>query len=277
MKNIFNYICFAFFTIGFLTGCEKDETKAEFLGGTAPVLTSSTDEVDMNFANENNIGLSLHWTNPDYNFNSGRSSQSVTYIVEIDTAGANFKTPTRKQLSLTGDLGVNILVKELNDYLLNQMQLTPNTTYNLEIRVVASLDSKYSVLTSNVVSLIARPYSIPPKVSPPATGDLWMLGDATFAGWNNPIAAPYDNSQKFTKVSETVYEIVTEMPGAGGYKLIQENGVWATQYHMLAGGTWEGGDFEMKDAEPQFPGPPTPGTYKITIDFQRGKFSAVKQ
>lgn len=46
---------------------------------------------------------------------------------------------------------------------------------------------------------------------------------------------------------------------------------------MLAGGTWEGGDFEKKDSDPQFPGPPTSGTYKITVDFQRGKFIVVKQ
>jgi len=59
--------------------------------------------------------------------------------------------------------------------------------------------------------------------------------------------------------------------------LIQTQGVWGTQYHMLAGGTWEGGDFEQKDSDPQFPGPPSPGTYKITVDFQRGKFTAVKQ
>ncbi len=66
------------------------------------------------------------------------------------------------------------------------------------------------------------------------------------------------------------------MPGGGAYKLIQEQGVWGTQYHMLLGGTWEGGDFEKKDADPGFPGPPSAGTYKITVDFQRGKFKVVK-
>ena len=62
VKNIFNLICLALFTMGFLSSCEKDEVKAEFLGGTAPVLTSSTDAIDMSFANADNIGIKLDWT-----------------------------------------------------------------------------------------------------------------------------------------------------------------------------------------------------------------------
>jgi hypothetical protein len=46
---------------------------------------------------------------------------------------------------------------------------------------------------------------------------------------------------------------------------------------MLNGGTWEGGSLEKKDADPAFPGAPTAGTYKITVNFQTGTFSVVKQ
>ena len=66
-----------------------------------------------------------------------------------------------------------------------------------------------------------------------------MVGDAAPSGWSNPLPAPYDVNQAFTKVSETVYELVVTLPGNGGYKLIQEQGVWGSQYHMLAGGTWK--------------------------------------
>jgi hypothetical protein len=67
------------------------------------------------------------------------------------------------------------------------------------------------------------------------------------------------------------------MKGGGAYKMIQEQGNWGTQYHMLNGGTWEGGSLEKKDADPAFPGAPTAGTYKITVNFQTGTFSVVKQ
>lgn len=276
MKKLIQLICGALLVTTFFASCEKDEIRSEFLGGTAPVLTASTEQVDMSFENADKVGVVFNWTNPDYSFNTGPSSHDVTYLLEFDLAGANFTTPNRKQLSLDGDLSQTILVSEMNDYLLNQMELVPGTAYDLEVRVVASIDNRFSVLSSNVLPLKATPYSIPPKVPPPFTNELWMVGDASPNGWDNPLKAEYVETQKFTKVSETVYELTIDLPGGGGYKLIQENGVWATQYHMLAGGTWEGGDFEMRDSDPQFPGPPAAGTYKITIDFQRGKFTAVK-
>jgi hypothetical protein len=37
------------------------------------------------------------------------------------------------------------------------------------------------------------------------------------------------------------------------------------------------GNFRMADAEPGFIGPPTPGKYKMTVDFQIGKFTVVPQ
>jgi hypothetical protein len=45
----------------------------------------------------------------------------------------------------------------------------------------------------------------------------------------------------------------------------------------MTSGTWDGGDFEKKNSDPQFPGAPSAGTYKITVDFQLGKYKVVKQ
>lgn len=120
------------------------------------------------------------------------------------------------------------------------------------------------------------PYAIPPKVAPPTNGTLWITGDAAPSGWSNPLEAPHNQNQKFTQVSPTLYELTLSMPGGGNYKLIQIQGDWGSQYHMLAGGTWESGDFEKKDADPGFPGPPVAGNYKISVDFQRGKYTVTK-
>ena len=65
--------------------------------------------------------------------------------------------------------------------------------------------------------------------------------------------------------------------GGGNYKLIQEQGNWDTQYHMLTGGTWNSGDFEKKNSDPGFPGPPSAGTYKITVNFKTGKYTVEKK
>ena len=109
----------------------------------------------------------------------------------------------------------------------------------------------------------------------PAQGNLWVVGDAFLSGWNNPLPAPFVTTQKFTKVTDTQYELVVALK-SGAYKLIQENGVWGTQYHMVEG-TAAGGTFEKKDADPAFPGPGTAGNYKIVVDFQTGKFTVTKQ
>ena len=150
----------------------------------------------------------------------------------------------------------------------------------MEFRVTSYLTPlKEPKLVSNVITIKATPYSdaLPPKVPVPTDGTLWLTGTASTSGYANPLPSPYDVSQQFTKVSETLYELSSvALKGGGKYKLIQTPGVWGSQYHALDGGTWESGDFEKKDAEPGFPGPPAAGNYKISIDFQKGKYNVVK-
>ncbi|MCC7379289.1 MAG: hypothetical protein IT255_08010 [Chitinophagaceae bacterium] len=61
----------------------------------------------------------------------------------------------------------------------------------------------------------------------------------------------------------------------GGYKLIQEQGVWSSQYHALDGTAKLFGDFEKKDSDPQFPSPGA-GNYKIEVNFQTGTYTLTK-
>lgn len=260
-----------------LFSCTKKENKIFFEGGTAPVLSASkTGTVALSFANKDKEAIKLSWTNPDYKFTTGTSSQTVSYQIEIDTTGANFTNPGKKVLSVGSVMSLSLSQNELNDYLLNQLQLAVGIPHNIELRVKSSLINGTVPLYSNVLKFTTIPYAIPPKVEPPANGTLWITGDAAPSGWSNPLGTPYDVGQKFTKISNTLYELTLSMPGGGGYKLIQQQGDWNSQYHMLAGGTWEGGDFEKQNSDPAFPGPPTAGKYKITVDFQRGKFIVIK-
>ncbi len=275
MKLISRLLFFSILLLGI--GCEKDEHKIYLEGGTAPVLTASTNTVRLEAGEETNTALVLTWTNPNYHFTTGLSSQDVTYTLEMDTLGANFSSSKKFTTVIAKELVKTYTVGELNFILGNEMilQLDPRRNYTLELRVTSSLGSNLEQV-SNVISFATTPFAPPPKVVPPDAGTLWMVGDAAPSGWDNPMKAPYDVDQKFTKVSNTLYELVVHLPGGGGYKLIQEQGVWGTQYHALAGRTWDGGDFEKKDAEPGFPGPPGAGTYKISFDFQLGKYSVVK-
>lgn len=259
-----------------LFSCKKDENQIFLEGGTAPVLKSSVTTLPLSFATKDDNAIKLSWTNPNYKFTTGVSSQDVNYTIEIDTVGAMFTNPNKKSVVISKDLEKSFTVGEINDFLLNQLVLVPGISHQIEIRVVSSLINKSAAIASNTIKYTVTPYAIPPKVPVPTAGTLWVIGDAFASGWTNPLPVPYDGTQKFTQVTPTIYELTVAMAGGGGYKLIQENGVWGSQYHMLAGGTWEGGDFEKKDSDPQFPGGPSAGNYKITVDFQRGKFTVVK-
>jgi hypothetical protein len=276
MKNIFQLLAFSVLVFG-ISSCKKNETVDYYKGGTPPALTASASTISLEPGQEANTALVLNWTNPDYMFTTGISSQDVTYTLEIDTLGANFSSTKKATSVIAKDLTKTYTVGELNAILGNdmQLQLSPRRNYTLQLRITSSIGSAVK-LTSNVVSVTTKPFAPPPKVEPPTAGTLWIVGDACTSGWSNPLPSPYDVSQKFTKISNTLYELTLNMPSGGAYKLIQEQGVWGTQYHMLTGGTWNAGNFEKRDADPGFPGPPTSGNHKITVDFQLGKYTVIK-
>lgn len=75
----------------FFAGCEKKENRVVFEGGTEPVLSANkTGTIPIAFLTKDQEAVRFSWTNPNYKFNTGVSSQDVNYTVEIDTAGANF-------------------------------------------------------------------------------------------------------------------------------------------------------------------------------------------
>lgn len=263
----------------FTWGCEKDENMVMFEGGTNPVLSTTTTAPALLPGKEKEVAMKLSWTNPGYKFNTGISSHDVQYKLEFDTTGSNFTNPNKGVVVVARDLSKSFTVEEMNALFsgANGMKLPPDKEYNFEVRAISTIGSTAVPLISNVIKFKAKPFTPPPAVVPPDAGNLWALGNAFASGWDNPMKAPYNVSQKFTKKSNTLYELIVDMPSGGNYKLIQEQGNWATQYHMITGGTWESGKLEKKDADPGFIGPPTAGKYKITVNFQDGVYNVVKQ
>ena len=264
----------------FLFACEKVENKISYQGGTQPTLAGSTTAVRLEAGEENNTAIRLTWTNPNYQFTTGLSSQDVKYTLEIDTLGANFASSKKYTTVFSKDLAKTYTVGELNAILGNTMrlQLDPRRSYTFQARITSSLGVGTDAvpLRSNVITFTASPFPPPPKVPVPTAGTLWATGDAFASSWQNTLSAPFSTTHQFTRISTTKYELTVNMPSGGNYKLIQTQGDWGSQYHMLPGGTWAGGEFEKRDADPGFPGPPSAGNYKITVDFQLGVFSVVK-
>lgn len=276
MKKIIQSILYMSIAIVFLASCEKDEARDTFVSGTAPVLSASVkDSIGLNFETETELAVTFSWTNPNYQFASGVSSQNVSYTLEIDTAGANFNGANKKSISISQDLSVAYTQKAFN-ILISDLKVKTGKVAKLELRLVATLGASVTQLVSNTLTFKMLPYAPPPKATLPATGTLWVTGNAFASGWSNPLGSPYDVSQKFTKISDTQYELVVPMLSSGNYKIIQENGVWGTQYHKVTGDAYSG-TFEKKDAEPGFDAPSVAGTYKIVLDFQTATYTVTKQ
>ena len=277
MKSLKAFLVLTSFMSLVLFSCTKDEKKDYLVGGFAPNLTSSvTGNIPLSFAGKDDPAITLSWTNPKYQFTTGVSSQDVNYLIEIDTAGANFSNPNKQTVSVSKDLSKTFTQGEFNDYLLNQLVLKPAVSHNLEVRVISSLGGVKAVpLTSNVLKFTVVPYTIPPKVVPPSTGHLYLVGSATAGGWNNPVPVP---SQEFTKISETLYQLITPLIGGQEYLFLPLNGDWSHKYAVkdnTVAGLADGGDFGF-DLAKNFPGPAASGNYKIVVDFQRGKFTVTK-
>ena len=274
MKTMFKLQVLTILLLAFAVGCKKQESQVVYQGGTPPVLTAQTGD-SVSYANAALPALTLAWTNPNYTFNTGVSSLDVTYNVEIDTA-ADFSNPSKKVIAVSKDLSYSFLSSDLNDIMLNQLQLQVSVPHTLQMRIVSNLINNSAPLVSNTVQMVTTPYALPPKVTPPTSGQLFLVGDATAGGWNNPVPVP---TQQFTQVSPTVYQITVSLIGGKQYLFLPVNGDWTHKYAVkdnTVSGLSSGGDFGF-DLGANFPGPAASGTYKITVDFQRGVFTVTPQ
>ncbi|CAN5311584.1 hypothetical protein BH09BAC2_BH09BAC2_05710 [soil metagenome] len=184
MKNIFKYFLILTALLITFASCKKAGDQILFEGGTPPVLTSNltgaTPIIPLSKANKDQVAVKLFWTNPDYKFTTGVSSQDVTYLLEIDTAGANFARATKKQISLAKDLSYSFTQGDLNDYLIG-MKLDTTKQHTIEMRVSASLSNSATKLASNILTFKVKPYSV--KIIYPA---IYVPGD--YQGWAPDVA-----------------------------------------------------------------------------------------
>ena len=278
MKKIVNQIFALLFLVAALASCKKDENKDYYLGGTAPVLTaSSTASIVLDIAFKNATAVSFSWTNPNYQFTTGISSQDVTYTLQFDTTGSNFTNPNIQEKVISKDLSSAITVNDLNT-ILGKLTLAPYVPHNVEIRLKSTLINKSAPLYSNVVKIKITPY-LDFSVIPPGTpglgysdGKLFLVGSATGGGWNNPVPVP---SQQFTQIDVAHYKLIVTLNGGQEYLMLPVNGDWSKKYGNACGSNScnSASSDNFKQQGDNFKGPAASGTYTITVNFITGKFT----
>lgn len=274
MKNITKSLIGAFAMGLLFMSCSKEMNEITYQGGTAPVAAASNVAPTVLLkVNENNVWSTFSWTNPNYTFTTGVSSQDVTYTIQIDTTGANFTNPKLQEIVIAKDLSHAVTVKEINTALA-KLDLKEDIPHNVEFRIKSTLANNTVPLYSNVIKVVLTPY-LDVAVPLPSSGDLFLVGDATPGGWNNPVPLP---SQKFTKTSSTTYEITVALTGGKEYLMLPVNGDWSHKYAVKdknVAGLNAGGDFNL-DASDNIPGPSASGNYKIVAEFKTGRFTVTK-
>ncbi len=278
MKKIIQSLLYLSIAIVFFAACQKDEARDTYKSGTTPVLSASVkDSIGLNFLTETDPAITFNWTNPSYQFASGVSSQNVSYTLEMDTAGANFNGPNKKSISISQDLSASYTQKAFN-ILVADLKVVTGSVAKIEVRIKASIGgTSATTLVSNTLSFKFLPYAPPPKVTLPENSNLFIVGSATGGGWSNPVPVP---SQKFTKVSNTVYEITVALVAGGEFLFLPNNGDWGKKYAVVdntINGLGVGLDFAYyTSGGANMPGPAVSGNYKIRVDFQTGKYTITK-
>jgi starch-binding outer membrane protein SusE/F len=271
MKNISKIIAMFSLVALMFTSCKKQENQVVYEGGTAPTLTaSSTAPMVLVRPNQDNIAIRFNWTNPNYKFNTGVSSQDVTYTLQLDTTGANFTNPKIGEKSISKDLSVNLTVKDLNN-ILSIMDLKENMPHNMEFRIKSTMANGSAVLYSNVIKVVVTPYF---DVVYPVPAELYITGSATPLSWQCGCATDVGTTQKFTKVSTSKFELTIALSANNSFLFLPVYGSWSAKYGFTGGNNQNnvsGDDFKPDGGDMKAPG--ASGTYKITVDFKTGKYT----
>ncbi len=210
----------------------------------SPSFVLSKDEVD-------DILTTFSWNPTDYGFAAG-----TQYTLEVTFADSSYSNAM--EIVTTNDTFATITVGAMNELMLN-MSATPDEENSLKMRLVSVISEFVDEVMSGDMMITVTPYS---DEAPP----LYMLGDATRAGWNN--AEPL----QLVSLGEGKYHIIDTLYGGNYYKFITTPGAWAPQYGTDGSATPESGNLVLRATEsepdpPALQAPAESGIYEVIVDI----------
>src|SRR5690242_14686785 len=220
MRHLLKIVAALFAFVVLFYGCDKVEELPFYPPGNAPVLSSSATTIAPSPADSLQTAVIFSWTGPGY----ATDSNTVKYILQIDSAGRNFSQPAT--FTVTGQRSDSILARDLNAVLVG-WGFSFGKSYEVDVRLISSYANNNEQYISNTLTLKMTPYAVPPKVEPPASGELFLVGNATAGGWSNPVPVP---AQQFERIDSVTYGGVFELTGGGEYLLLPANGDWSHKY-----------------------------------------------
>ena len=271
--NFFKVLCAGGVIALALGSCTKATNNTYYGNGTKPVFSASVTSVAVTPADSLSNVVVLSWTDPKY---PGTYPGPNLYTIQVDSVGHNFVTPA--VWTVSGGLLDTLQAKTVNSLALS-MGGAFGVPFALELRVVSSYANNNAPLTSNTLNITVTPYKTPPKVQPPTTGQLFLVGSATMDSWNNPVPSP---AQQFTVVDSVHYTGNFYLQAGEAYDMLPANGSWNNKYNVPSGvaspplGVPTSFQYVTGGGE-DIPAPTdSNGIYNIWVDFQVGTFTVTK-
>jgi hypothetical protein len=189
----------------------------------------------------------IKWDKPDFGFPA-----SVSYIVEIDKADANFANAYELATSTTNS--VTLTVGEFNSALLD-LGLAPEEAAAVRIRVRSSVNDKVATVLSSVLSLTITPFA---TTFPP----IYVIGDAQ--GWN------LGNALELQSIAPGTYQTVGTFQNNGKFRFFASASWDADQWgwSFFNGGAVAAGLSNGGDSDSNFLFGGATGYYKITVSLK---------
>lgn len=194
----------------------------------------------------------ISWTAVDY-----AVTTPTTYTLEVDNPDSAFSNPAKIYTGFKTDYTSKVL--SLNNAILSR-GYEPDTAADVAFRVSSNVGGQ-GVIYSEIFIYNITPYYAGPLVVDP----LYLVGNATLAGWNAGSGLPIEWDEE-----ASVYSITTELT-AGGMKILQTLGEWAPQWGDDGSGDGTGGNLIFRPDEAttdpaEIPSPGA-GTYKIDVNI----------
>jgi starch-binding outer membrane protein SusE/F len=253
-KNIFIkavYFLSVLFMALLNTSCEETLTDSVVNYNDELKLTVSNSELVLQESKQNE-NLTFNWTTGT---NQGTSA-SISYKLQIDKADNNFAN------ALEYDLGVNkfsqsISIKNLNFILLNTFGVNPGVAQSFEAKIIATVAGLEAEPQVSIVTFSLTPYK-------PVSTTLFMVGDATPAGWN--ISNAIEMTPSTTVPGTFVYQGSLTV---GAFKLpVNKDGCWCQDFYtknatdatkIVYNQNGSGDDLKWQITQS--------GQYKVTVDL----------
>lgn len=248
MKKIFfSILALSGLALLMLSSCKKDETRVtSSLGNTGTLAVSSTSPA-LSLATGANVATTFSWPATPV---SGVAS-TVTYTIQIDKKGNNFKSPREIAAS---SLNTPVTVVALNMALLN-LNLPVDVPAQVEVRVKSVIAANVAPTYSSVVTLTVTPYSL--------VSYLYLPG--SYQGWN---PAGTDALTISSPTSNGIYDGTVTFTGTGSYEFkFTPARNWDLDYGGKDGVLAKGGANLVVTA----------GTYKIHADLNTLTYTLVRQ